>query len=144
VILVLLSRLLDWRSILVVVQPDTLIRWHRQGWRLFWRWKSRPRTAADSQGLAATHRAHGAFESHLGRGKDWVRIAPQIGADGVIAHGRSVSSAPAKLGTQDALHLATAVLWREMSRTDLVMAMHDTALGMAPRAHGLPVVGISR
>jgi putative transposase len=25
-----------------VVQPDTLIRWHRQGWRLLWRWKSRP------------------------------------------------------------------------------------------------------
>ena len=42
VILVLLSRLLDWRSILTVVKPDTLIRWHRQGWRLFWRWKSRP------------------------------------------------------------------------------------------------------
>src|SRR5215210_8794828 len=42
VILVLLSRLLDWRSLLTVVQPDTLIRWHRQGWRLLWRWKSRP------------------------------------------------------------------------------------------------------
>ena len=40
--LVLLSRWLDWRSVLSVVQPDTLIRWHRQGWRLFWRWKSRP------------------------------------------------------------------------------------------------------
>jgi hypothetical protein len=40
--LVLLARLLDWRSLLSVVQPDTLIRWHRQGWRLFWRWRSRP------------------------------------------------------------------------------------------------------
>jgi putative transposase len=35
--LVLLSRLLEWRSLLTVVQPDTVIRWHRQGWRLFWR-----------------------------------------------------------------------------------------------------------
>jgi hypothetical protein len=42
VILALLSRLVDWRSILTVVKPDTLIRWHRQSWRLFWRWKSRP------------------------------------------------------------------------------------------------------
>ena len=42
VALVLLSRLLDWRSLLTVVKPDTLVRWHRQGWRLFWRWKSRP------------------------------------------------------------------------------------------------------
>jgi putative transposase len=40
--LVLLSRLFNWRDALVVVQPQTLIRWHRQGFRLFWRWKSRP------------------------------------------------------------------------------------------------------
>ena len=37
-----LSGLFDWRSSLVVVKPDTLIRWHRKGFRLFWRWKSRP------------------------------------------------------------------------------------------------------
>jgi len=42
VALVLLARLLDWRSILTVVQPDTLIRWPRRGWRLVWRSRSRP------------------------------------------------------------------------------------------------------
>ncbi len=31
----------EWRSALVIVQPDTVIRWHRRGFRLFWRWKSR-------------------------------------------------------------------------------------------------------
>jgi len=36
-----LSRLFDWRSALVVVRPETLIRWQRTGVRLFWRWKSR-------------------------------------------------------------------------------------------------------
>jgi hypothetical protein len=30
----LLARLFDWRSALVVVQPTTMIRWHRAGWRL--------------------------------------------------------------------------------------------------------------
>jgi putative transposase len=40
--LVLLSRLFNWHDALVVVQPQTLVRWHRQGFRLFWRWKSRP------------------------------------------------------------------------------------------------------
>lgn len=40
--LVLLSRLFDWREALVVVRPETMIRWHRAGWRLFWRLKSRP------------------------------------------------------------------------------------------------------
>src|SRR5712691_4066900 len=41
-ILAILSRWFDWRGALVVVQPDTLIRWHRKGFRLFWRRKSRP------------------------------------------------------------------------------------------------------
>jgi putative transposase len=40
--LALLSRLFQWRSALVVVRPQTLIRWHRAGFRLFWRVKSRP------------------------------------------------------------------------------------------------------
>src|SRR5262245_32164600 len=41
-----LARLLrrDWRRHLVVVTPDTVVRWHRRGWRLFWRWRSRART----------------------------------------------------------------------------------------------------
>jgi len=38
--LALLSRCLDWRSALVVVRPETLIGWHRAGFRLLWRWKS--------------------------------------------------------------------------------------------------------
>ncbi len=42
VALVLLSRFFNWKDSLVVVQPQTSIRWHRQGFRLFWRWKSRP------------------------------------------------------------------------------------------------------
>ena len=41
--LVLLSRLFAWREALTIVKPDTLIRWHQQGFRLFWRWKSKPR-----------------------------------------------------------------------------------------------------
>ena len=40
--LALLSQFFDWRDALVVVRPETLIRWHRAGWRLFWRLKSRP------------------------------------------------------------------------------------------------------
>src|SRR5262249_51179906 len=38
-----LSRFFDWRNALTVVQPDTLTRWHRSGFRVFWKWKSRPR-----------------------------------------------------------------------------------------------------
>ena len=39
-----LSRLwLGWRQGLLLVRPETVIRWHRQGFRLYWRWKSRSR-----------------------------------------------------------------------------------------------------
>jgi len=34
-----------WRQTIRLVQPDTVIHWHRQGFRLFWRWKSRARKA---------------------------------------------------------------------------------------------------
>jgi putative transposase len=40
--LALLSRFFNWREALVVVRPETMIRWHRAGWKLFWRLKSRP------------------------------------------------------------------------------------------------------
>ena len=32
-----------WKTCLRIVRPDTVIRWHRAGFRLFWKWKSRPR-----------------------------------------------------------------------------------------------------
>jgi putative transposase len=38
--LVVLARFIEWRPILTIVQPDTLVRWHRYAFRLFWRWKS--------------------------------------------------------------------------------------------------------
>src|ERR1019366_6316836 len=40
--LALLSRFFNWRDALVVVRPETMLRWHRAGWKLFWRLKSRP------------------------------------------------------------------------------------------------------
>ena len=39
-----LSRLWNgWRSTLLIVQPETVVAWHRQGFRLYWRFKSRKR-----------------------------------------------------------------------------------------------------
>ena len=31
----------NWRSALIIVKPDTVIRWHRKVFRLYWRWKSK-------------------------------------------------------------------------------------------------------
>ena len=40
--MVVLSQWIEWRPLLVVVKPDTLLRWHRRGFRLLWRGNSRP------------------------------------------------------------------------------------------------------
>src|ERR1700747_2310960 len=40
--LALWSQLCDWRAALVIVKPETLIGWHRKGFKMFWKWKSRP------------------------------------------------------------------------------------------------------
>ena len=56
---------------------------------------------------------------------------------------RAAQPMPTELGTLDAIHLATALLWKEMTRADLVMATHDCALALGAQAHGLLVVGVT-
>ena len=55
---------------------------------------------------------------------------------------RASQPVPTPLGTLDAIHLATADMWREARDKTLVMATHDRALGMAARASGFRVVGL--
>jgi putative transposase len=43
-LLVLAGRVANWKQALLIIQPDTLLRWHRQGFRLFWRRRSRAKT----------------------------------------------------------------------------------------------------
>ena len=53
-----LSRLWgNWRSVLLIVQPSTVVKWHRQGFKLYWRWRSeqgkvgRPKTDVEIRQL---------------------------------------------------------------------------------------------
>jgi transposase InsO family protein len=43
-LVLLASRVRAWRQALLIVQPETLLRWHRDAFRLTWRWRSRSRT----------------------------------------------------------------------------------------------------
>jgi hypothetical protein len=52
--LVFLSRLFDWRNALMIVKPETLVGWHLKGFKLFWRWKSRPGRPCGAQKLIQT------------------------------------------------------------------------------------------
>jgi transposase InsO family protein len=57
---VMLSRLwTEWRTVLLIVKPETVIAWHRRGFRLWWAWKSRgrigrPAVPADVRALIRT------------------------------------------------------------------------------------------
>ena len=48
-----------WRDTLALVRPATVIRWHRLGFGLFWRWRSRPTGRPSTQGRPAdAHPSH--------------------------------------------------------------------------------------
>jgi len=54
---------------------------------------------------------------------------------------RAAQPMPTELGTLDAIHLASALLWRETVGEDLAMATHDRALALGAQAHGMRVLG---
>src|SRR3712207_9404975 len=47
---VMLSKLWSsWREVLVIVKPETVVKWHRQGCQLYWHWKSKARRVGRPQ-----------------------------------------------------------------------------------------------
>jgi uncharacterized protein len=54
---------------------------------------------------------------------------------------RAAQPMPTELGTLDAIHLASALLWKDALGADPVMTTHDKALALAAQAHGLKVLG---
>jgi predicted nucleic acid-binding protein len=55
---------------------------------------------------------------------------------------RASEPLPTPLGTLDAIHLATALLWRERIGPLVTIATHDSALGVAARTFGFDVRGV--
>jgi predicted nucleic acid-binding protein len=54
---------------------------------------------------------------------------------------RAAQPLPTVLGTLDAIHLTTALLWQEIEKEPVSFVTHDLALGRAARACGLAVIG---
>jgi putative transposase len=72
---VMLSRFFPWASALVIAKPDTFVRWHRAGFRLFWRRKSRH---AGSPPLPKNLCAHIMVMAHENPGWGEGRIANEL------------------------------------------------------------------
>jgi len=107
-----LSRFFDWRDALVVVRPETLIRWHRAGWRLFWRLKSRPGRPPIPLQLRQLIRRMATENPIWGRRADCQRIVAEawpaaLTADRAQVHAEATSGPPARrsaLGVLGGLH----------------------------------------
>jgi len=54
---------------------------------------------------------------------------------------RAAQPMPTELGTLDAIHLASALLWRDAMGVNPLVATHDAALAVAAQAHGFAVIG---
>ena len=54
---------------------------------------------------------------------------------------RAAQPLPTPLGTLDAIHLASAEVWREARKKELTVATHDRALALAAQASGFQVIG---
>lgn len=83
------------------------------------------------------------FAARRGKALELIESLEIVEVDSVVLD-RAAQPMPTQLGTFDAIHLATALLWRDMTRDTLTVATHDVALALAAEAHGLRVVGVER
>jgi putative transposase len=77
--LLIASRLLQWKDALILLKPETLLRWHREGLRLCWKRKSKPKTTCPK--IREDHyvdSADGTRQSVMGCGADPWRT-PKLG-----------------------------------------------------------------
>ena len=56
---------------------------------------------------------------------------------------RAAQPMPTELGTLDAIHLSSALLWQEVTGEQLMMATHDRALALGAQAHGMGILGMA-
>src|SRR2546422_5253420 len=91
----------NWRSSLQVVRPETVVRWHRRGFRLYWAWKSRRRwdRPAIGRDLGDLIRQMSRANPLLGGAEDprrAVEARPDcLAGDGVEVHGPASEAAVA-------------------------------------------------
>jgi transposase InsO family protein len=78
-----------WTDVLVLVKPETVVGWHRQGFRLYWRWRSRPRGGRPK----ITEEIRGLIRCMAEENQDWG--APKIHGElqklGFVVSERSVA-----------------------------------------------------
>jgi hypothetical protein len=78
-----------WRRAIVVVQPETVLRWHRAGFRLFWRRRSRPRKASPLPSDDRPHPRHGSTGATVGAERTRGELL-KLGINGIKVSKRTI------------------------------------------------------
>ena len=96
-----------WREVLLIVQPEAVLRWHREGWRAYWRWRSRPRRIGGRKPIAAEVRAlirRMASENRFwGQRAELVRLGFKVSARTVAKYMRRPYAGKPSLGWREYL-----------------------------------------
>ena len=87
----LAGRFQSLREAVIVVKPETVIAWHRAGWRLLWRWRSRSRQPPGRPPIDADRRAliRRMWRDNLTWGED--RIAAELAKIGYSVDSRTIA-----------------------------------------------------
>jgi putative transposase len=96
----------DWADALVLVKPDTVVSWHRAGFRLFWRWRSRASRAGRpkvAQEIRESIRRIRAENSTWG--------APRIHGE-LLLLGFEISEPTVSRFSKDSRHSESTAFWR--------------------------------
>ena len=80
-----------WRDVLLIVQPETVLRWHREGWRVYWRWRSRRRGRGGRRPISAELRALIQRMASENRGWGQRRIQAELARLGFKVSARTVA-----------------------------------------------------
>jgi putative transposase len=106
----------NWRRHLLLVRPETVLRWHRQGWRLFWRWRSgrslgRPRLKPEVRTLIATmarENPHWGTERIRG---ELLKLGIAVSARSIRRHRRRGPAGPPSQSWRTFLANHTRAIW---------------------------------
>lgn len=108
----------DWRDSLIIVKPDTVIRWHRKGWRAYWRWRStrskragRKRTTPEIRELIRRMARENPLWGQRRIQAELARLGISVGARTVAKYMRCPSSASPSPGWRQFLAEHRQEIW---------------------------------
>jgi len=88
--MVLLGKFFEWRSALVIVKPETFLRWHRKGFAYSGAGNPDHAAAQPPSRFAKAHTYDGRGQSNLGRGENCRRTAAEVGHSRLVENGPQI------------------------------------------------------